>query len=51
MTTIEATTGSKPKNSCFKKGQLVAAFEAEGRKVSRNLIQIDELMPQLTCAR
>jgi hypothetical protein len=49
-TTTAVAIDPKPKNKCFKKGQLVASFKANGREVTRTLIRIDELMPQLTCA-
>jgi hypothetical protein len=49
MITTAETIDPKVTNKCFKKGQLVAEWRAKGREVTKTLIRIDELMPQLTC--
>ena len=36
------------RNDKFKEGDLVAHFREEGMKVSRTIVSIDKLMPQLT---
>jgi hypothetical protein len=43
------TTTASFGNPHFKKGELIEHFKAQGREVTKTLIRIDELMPQLTC--